>query len=329
MQSTHRRRFLGLALSMTTRCDREAKGLLTEPRVAQESLFRSGPHPLLASPSRGKPIHYNPGRALIWGRREDSIPQQFLRDNAETRHALIVTNELVMSSPSFEVLAYEDTPLGPLCLQRRMTLSEPRELVTEITLNHEFLMSSLHTDSERALAALSLVQCDGDQLRVLIGGLGLGYTAQAALADRRVSRVVVIEFLPQVIRWLREGLVPLADELNDEPRLSVVEGDVYAGLLSAPTDAPFDVILIDVDHSPDDRLDPTGDAFYTPRGLSLASRHLRPGGVFGMWSYEQSSSTLDAMRQSLTEVSAGPVPYYNRHVHEEFTDWVYTGRRGA
>ena len=61
--------------------------------------------------------------------------------------------------------------------------------------------------------------------------------------------------IAQVIEWLREGLVPLADELNVETRLSVVQGDVYARLLSAPTDAPFDVILIDVDHSPEDQLD--------------------------------------------------------------------------
>jgi spermidine synthase len=232
-----------------------------------------------------------------------------------------------LSSPLFEILAYEDTSLGPLCLRRRLTLSEPQQLVTEITLNHEFLMSSLHTNSERALAELSLAQVPGAGLRVLVGGLGLGYTAHAALASIRVAQVVVVEFLPPVIKWLHEGLVPLADELNVERRLSVVGGDVYARLLSAPTDPPFDVILIDVDHSPTDQLDPSSAAFYSPTGLSIASQHLRPGGVIALWSYEQHSPTLDAMRQTLADVSAHPVTYYNRHVHQEFTDWIYTGQR--
>ncbi|HUG91515.1 MAG TPA: hypothetical protein VML55_11805, partial [Planctomycetaceae bacterium] len=134
---------------------------------------------------------------------------------------------------------------------------------------------------------------------------------------------------PQVIQWLRAGLIPLADELNAEPRLSVGEGDVYARLLSAPDADSFDVILIDVDHSPDDRLDPSSGSFYSPGGMASAARHLRPGGVLAWWSCEEPSSTLDAMRHSLADVSAHPVPYYNRHVHQEFTDWIYTGRRGS
>lgn len=97
-----------------------------------------------------------------------------------------------------------------------MTLAEPRQLVTEVTLNHEFLMSSLHTDSERALADLSLAQIPGDGLRVLVWGLGLCYTAHAARASPRVADVVVVEFLPQVIQWLRDNSIPLADELNAE-----------------------------------------------------------------------------------------------------------------
>lgn len=208
-----------------------------------------------------------------------------------------------------------------------MTLSEPQELVTEITLNHEFLMSSLNTDSERALAEIPLAEHPGQDLRVLVGGLGLGYTVRAALESSRVARVVVVEFLPQVIDWLHQGLFPLADELNADARLSVVEGDVYARLLSVPQEEPFDAILIDVDHSPEDQLDPGNAPFYSASGISLAARHLRPGGILALWSYEEHSDTREAMKEVLTEVSAHPVTYYNRHVHQEFTDWIYTGRR--
>jgi len=232
-----------------------------------------------------------------------------------------------MSSPLIEILAYEETPLGPLCLRRRMTLAEPRELVTEITLNHEFLMSSLHTDSECALAERALDQVAEDPLSVLVGGLGLGHTAHAALASPRVARVVVVEYLPQVIGWLREGLLPLAGELNADSRLSVVPADVYARLLAEPTSETFHAILIDVDHSPEDRLDSSSAAFYSAAGLSRAARHLRPRGVLALWSYEEHASTVEAMRQSLSDVSVHRVCYYNRHVHQTFTDCIYTGRR--
>ncbi len=94
-----------------------------------------------------------------------------------------------MSKSNLEILAYEPSPLGPLCLRRRELLSQPGTIVTEVTLNHEFLMSSLYTDSERALARTALEMHTGENLRVLVGGLGLGYTAREALLSDRVARV--------------------------------------------------------------------------------------------------------------------------------------------
>ena len=93
-----------------------------------------------------------------------------------------------MPPSNLEILAYEESPLGPLCLRRRELLSQPGTIVTEVTLNHEFLMSSLYTDSERALANLALELHVGENLRVLVGGLGLGYTAREALLSDRVGR---------------------------------------------------------------------------------------------------------------------------------------------
>jgi spermidine synthase len=155
-----------------------------------------------------------------------------------------------------------------LCLRRRELLSRPGTIVTEVTLNHEFLMSSLYTDSERALARTALQMHSGEDLRVLVGGLGLGYTAREALLSNRVAQVEVMELLPQVIDWLDEGLVPLASELRGERRLVVTQGDVFQRLAGPPDDL-LDLILIDVDHSPEDKLNDQSVSFYTTQGICL------------------------------------------------------------
>jgi spermidine synthase len=230
-----------------------------------------------------------------------------------------------MTPSNLEILAYEDTPLGPLCLRRREPLSMPGTVVTEVTLNHAFLMSSYNTVSERALADIAIEMHSGSDLRVLVGGLGLGYTADAALASSRVSHVEVVEFLPQVIEWLEQGLVPLSATLNGDDRFSVVRGDVYARLAGEPGER-FDVILIDVDHAPDDQLSGTNDLFYTKEGLERARRHLAPGGVLGVWSYAESSPFAGAMREVFEEVRVEPVPFFNEMVDEETTDWLFFAR---
>jgi len=223
---------------------------------------------------------------------------------------------------SLEILAYEETPLGVLCLRRRELVSSPGTMVTEITLNHEFLMSSYLTDSERALSDIAVQMHGGNQLDVLVGGLGLGYTARQALSWKEVCSVEVVEFLPQVIAWLGEGLVPLSAELNDDSRLTIVNGDVYARLSGAPTNK-FDLILIDVDHSPDDRLDTGPGFFYTRQGLELAREHLNPGGVLGVWSYAGSSPFADALKDVFGEVRVEPVTALNTLIDEEQTDWLF------
>jgi spermidine synthase len=230
-----------------------------------------------------------------------------------------------MSPPQFEILAHESTPLGLLLLRRRQLLTRPDTSVTEVTLNHEFLMSSLHTDSERALASTALAMHDGEDLDVLVGGFGLGYTAQAALASARVRRVEVVELLPQVIGWLKQGLIPLSAELNAEPRLEVVEGDVYARL-AAPPERAFDLILIDVDHSPDEPLDVARGAFYREEGLGAARRHLAPGGVLAVWSYAESSPFTEALRAVFPEVRVEAVTFQNELVDQEHTDWLFFAR---
>lgn len=230
-----------------------------------------------------------------------------------------------MDKPLFEILAYEPTELGPLCLRRRELLCEPGTVITEVTLNHEFLMSSYLTASERALSETALSMHTGSALNVLIGGLGLGYTAKAALDCDRVAHCEVVEFLPQVIDWLQQGMVPLSEKLNAECRLQLTRDDVYQRLLSEPVRL-HDLILIDVDHSPDENLGSANSQFYTVDGLKKARQHLNKDGLLGVWSYAESSPFADALHEVFDEVHVESVTVFNNLVNVEQTDWLFFAR---
>jgi spermidine synthase len=230
-----------------------------------------------------------------------------------------------MTSSNLEILAYEQTPLGPLCLRRRELLSVPGTVVTEVTLNHEFLMSSLYTESETALARLALDAHPGDGLRVLVGGLGLGYTAAAVLESARVAEVVVVELLPQVVGWLAQDLLPLSAELKADPRFGVEVGDFF-GLVMEPPARRFDLVLVDIDHAPDHHLDHANLPFYTSDGLAPVRAHLAPRGVLAVWSSADSDAFRRALETSFDEVRVVPVTFRNDLVDETVTDWIFLAR---
>ena len=185
----------------------------------------------------------------------------------------------------FEELDYQKTEMGELVLRRRRILALDLD-VFEVKLGEEFLMSSLFTAGERALATLGLGAIGKDAIDVVVGGLGLGYTAAAALEDERVASLTVIEALAPVIDWHRRGLVPLGAALPGDPRCELRVGDFF-GLLELDEAGSFplsDVVLLDIDHSPRALLHDRHRAFYTAAGLRRLSQRLRPGGVFAMWS---------------------------------------------
>src|SRR3954451_16072177 len=130
-------------------------------------------------------------------------------------------------SPDFEELDYRPTPIGALSLRRRRELTLGVD-VFEIKLGDEFLMSSLFTPSEIALARLGLAGLSEPGLDVVVGGLGLGYTAKAVLEHRNVASLIVVEALEAVIDWHAEGLVPLGPELTGDPRCRFVQGNFFA-----------------------------------------------------------------------------------------------------
>jgi spermidine synthase len=198
----------------------------------------------------------------------------------------------------FDVIDAVDTPIGNIYLSRRTLDADPPATVYEVHIDGDLLMSSVSPLSERRLSISGLELHTGSgERRVLVGGLGLGYTAQAALEGPRVSKVRIVDKMDFVINWMRKGLLPLSQELTTDPRVEFVQGDVYADLLG-PCKETFDLILVDVDHAPSHPLDPASMPFYTLEGQRIVSQHLAPGGVLGVWSAFDNDAFLEVMQQA-------------------------------
>ncbi|MGY2050403.1 spermidine synthase [Methylobacterium sp. JK268] len=146
------------------------------------------------------------------------------------------------------------------------------------------LMSDQVGASEAALATLACGPLrDRPGARVLIGGLGMGFTLRAALAVLRPdARVVVAELVPAVIAWARGPLAHLFAGLLDDPRVEIREDDVKRVIQERP--AHYDAILLDVDNGPQGATRPENDRLYDGWGLKRARHALRPDGILGVWS---------------------------------------------
>src|SRR6476619_3021896 len=130
-------------------------------------------------------------------------------------------------SRNFEELDYRETPLGELILRRRRMLSLGDFDIYEVKLGDAFLMSSLFHEVEEALAHLGLSELKGESWEVVVGGLGLGYTALAALEHHEVASLLVVEALAPVIEWHQRALVPLGQKITNDPRCRIVEADFF------------------------------------------------------------------------------------------------------
>jgi spermidine synthase len=238
-------------------------------------------------------------------------------------------------SALFEELDYRETPIGALSLRRRRDLKLGVD-VFEIKLGDEFLMSSLFTASEIALAQLGLAELSGTALDVVVGGLGLGYTVQAVLGHKNVASLVVVDALEAVIDWHAKGLVPLGRELTTDPRCRMVHGDFFAlaesraGFDPAAPGRKFDAVLVDIDHSPDALLDAGNAGFYGEEGFTRLATHLRPGGVFGLWSNELADDRFTArLDYVFATARAEAVTFHNPLQDKPFTQTVYLARKRA
>jgi spermidine synthase len=201
---------------------------------------------------------------------------------------------------SDEVLDAVEHSIGLLYLSRYREPDSTKPWIYMVHVDGALLMSSESPLSERELATRAIAAHAGTRLRILVGGLGLGYTAQAALEDDRSARVRVVDRMDFVIRWIRDGMLPLSQQLNDDPRLEMVQSDVYADLLGPPKEQ-WDLILVDVDHSPEQPLDPASLEFYTARGQARVREHLAPGGIIAVWSAWDNDPLAEVMAHSYSE----------------------------
>ncbi|MGV3553114.1 spermidine synthase [Rhizobium sp.] len=172
-----------------------------------------------------------------------------------------------------------------------------------IMLGANELMNSRLSGSEEALATLTLEKLAGRRgPRVLIGGLGMGFTLRAALAVvDEAARITVAELVPSVIAWARGPMADLHAGTLDDPRVDIFQGDVGAAIRTAA--AGYDAILLDVDNGPDGLSRPGNDTLYGAKGLGEARRALTPGGVLAVWSAHPSPKFTQRMKQAgfLTE----------------------------
>src|SRR4051812_22523575 len=153
----------------------------------------------------------------------------------------------------FEELDYQPTPLGEVSLRRKHIAMLGGLEVYEVMLGEAFLMSSLFHAVEDAVADLGLAELAEEPCDVIVGGLGLGYTAVAALAHRKVRSLSVVEYLQPVIGWHQRGMVPMGAKLTADERCTFVHGDFFALAQSTAgfvAGRKFHAVLLDIDHSP-------------------------------------------------------------------------------
>ncbi len=233
-------------------------------------------------------------------------------------------------SQNFEELDYQETPLGGVSLRRRRMLSLGGLEVYEVQLGDAFLMSSLFHEVEVGLAHLGLGELTGRSWDVVVGGLGLGYTAAAALEHPEVASLLVVDALPAVIDWHRRGLAPLGSKLTGDPRCRLLLADFFAAARSAEGFDPeqpgrlWHAVLLDIDHSPRNLLHPANAAFYEPEGLRALAKHLHPGGIFALWSDDPPDDRfLETLSEAFATVRAHIVGFPNPILERTSESTVY------
>jgi hypothetical protein len=235
----------------------------------------------------------------------------------------------------FEELDYRKTPLGEISLRRRAELKAEGKIVYEVKLGDEFLMSSLFTSAEIQLARLGLAALEGTAWDIVVGGLGLGYTAVAALEDPSVRSLMVIEVMEPVIDWHRRGVVPNGTTLMSDPRCTLVHADFFevasspgAGFDAAARGRLVHAVLLDIDHSPSHWLNPENSSFYTGPGLRNVADKRHPGGIFGLWSNDPPDGQFIRLLDTVFEsAEAHIVTFPNPYSGGESSNTVYLARK--
>jgi spermidine synthase len=216
------------------------------------------------------------------------------------------------------VEARSRSALGELVLLRR----DDGHL--ELRANGVFVMDTREHTSEKALASRSLELAAPGPLRVLVGGLGLGFTLAAVLADRRVTRCTVVEIEPDLVGWLRDGTVPHGAPLLADPRVEVVVADIAEVLTEEPSRTAYDLVLLDVDNGPGYLVHDANAALYRAPALEAARGTLADGGLLVVWSAAPAPELEAALREVFGNVAAEA---YDAPGHGRVGQyWLYTAR---
>jgi spermidine synthase len=222
-----------------------------------------------------------------------------------------------------EVVARAESERGEVVVRRRTD----GDGVLELRVNVVFVMDTAETSSERLLARAVLQRVRRPR-RILVGGLGLGYTVRELLADDRVERVVVAEIEPAVVGWMRAGVLPGTDVVTDR-RVEVVTADVR-GVVRQEHPGGYDVVLLDVDNGPDFLVYDANAALYAEPFLARCRRVLTgpgddgEGGALAVWSSTRSAGLEAAMRGVFRDCDVVPVPVDLQGRDERY--WLFTGR---
>lgn len=214
-------------------------------------------------------------------------------------------------------IARARSPRGEVALTRR----DPD--VLELRVNGVFVMDTDETTSERELARVALDAVEHPS-RVLIGGLGLGFTTAQVLSDTRVSHVDVVEIEGLVVGWMADGTIPHGPALLADDRLTVHVTDVLNHLSHAPR-ASYDVVILDVDNGPGQLVHLGNRELYERTGVTVAARTLAPGGALVVWSAHPSRSLETELRTTVGAVRTFRVPVRLADRDEEY--WVYAATR--
>lgn len=216
-------------------------------------------------------------------------------------------------------IARAESERGTLLLRERLGDGPP---VLELRANGVYVMDSAECSSERAMAEAALAEVARPRW-VLVGGLGLGFTLDRVLADRRVERCAVVEIEQALVDWMRDGTVPHGSQILADSRAHVVVGDI-ADVIEETKPSSYDVVLLDVDNGPGNLVHQPNHSLYLPPFLSRVHAVLAPGGALVIWSADRSPELSGTLGEVFgdAEEKAVAVTLQDRDDHY----WLYVAR---
>lgn len=194
-------------------------------------------------------------------------------------------------------------------------------------------MSSLFVEAEEQLSTLGLAalkqQGHQQELEVVVGGLGLGYTSLSALNDPAVKQVRTIDIMRPVISWHEQGLIPIGDVLAKDSRSELIHDDFFAVAQNQDSNGFIDdrsvhAVLLDIDHSPSHWLNQGNESFYSLSSLEILASKIQAGGVFGIWSNEQVDQKFTGLLESVfNKVETHTIEFANPYSGKSSINSIY------